>query len=217
MIEILPFAKTYSGRKVVDFPGNVLEKGGVYAVIGANGSGKSTFAKIISGIITSDGKNRAVDKSVSTGYLPQKSYCFSMPVRKNILLNTKDENKADEMSLKLGLGGLLKSSARTLSGGEAAKTALARILVKKYDLLILDEPTDAMDMESTAEAEKLIVSYAKENNSAVIVITHSISQAERIGNYLFFFRNGLLAASGKCPDILSSCQNDELKEFISFA
>ena len=73
------FIKTYDGVTVLDFPGMEIEPGKIYAVIGANGSGKSTFAKILSGVLPAD---RKVQLPQSVGYLPQKPYAFRMSTKK---------------------------------------------------------------------------------------------------------------------------------------
>ena len=71
------FSKTYDGVKVLDFPGLALKPGKIYAILGANGSGKSTFARIAAGILPADQKCRIPG---SVGYLPQKPYAFRMSV-----------------------------------------------------------------------------------------------------------------------------------------
>ena len=71
-MKILPFRKTYEGRTVLDFPGADVQPGKIYAVIGANGSGKSTFAKILSGILPADKKGKHVSGG-TIGYMPQKN------------------------------------------------------------------------------------------------------------------------------------------------
>ena len=75
------FSKTYEGTKVLDFPGMELEPGKIYAVIGANGSGKSTFAKILAGMVKPDRKGNRVDAG-TVGYMPQKNYAFRMSTQK---------------------------------------------------------------------------------------------------------------------------------------
>ena len=101
-MKILPFTKHYSGRLVLDFPGIELERGKIYAVIGANGSGKSTFAKILSGSVPADKKARYCDAD-SIGYMPQKNFAFRMSTKKNILLASKDEDRANKLMAALGL------------------------------------------------------------------------------------------------------------------
>ena len=66
-MKILPFSKTFDGKKVLDFPGIDLEPGKIYGVIGANGSGKSTFAKVLSGVIPADNRG-AYFRGGSVGY-----------------------------------------------------------------------------------------------------------------------------------------------------
>ena len=70
-------------KKVLDFPGMELQPGNIYAILGANGSGKSTFSKILADVLPADRKIRS---EPSIGYLPQKPYAFRMSVQKNILL-----------------------------------------------------------------------------------------------------------------------------------
>ena len=144
-MNIQPFSKTYDGVRVLCFPGMDLEPGKIYAVIGANGSGKSTFAKILAGVLPADRKGRIRDDA-AVGYLPQKHYAFRMSTRRNLLLSTKEEARAAELMDALQIRHLEKKRADRLSGGETARMALARLMMKRYDVVILDEPTAAMDM-----------------------------------------------------------------------
>ena len=140
------FRKTYNRRVVLELPELELPEGQITAVIGPNGSGKSTFAKILAGIERADDK-KPILSGVSVGYLPQKSFPFRMSTEKNILLNGNSPARASELMKALGLESLAGQSAKKLSGGETARMALCRILMNRYDLLILDEPTAAMLVE----------------------------------------------------------------------
>ena len=202
-MKIEAFSVSYDKRKVLDFSGIQFESGKVYAVIGANGSGKSTFAKGIAGIIPNDEKKSVLDKSVSVGYMPQKSYAFRMSVEKNIMLTEKNEKKARELMDALGISHLAKKNGSRLSGGETARMALARILMRSYDMIILDEPTAAMDMESTSLTEQLILKYKKETNSTIVLITHSLQQAKRVADEVLYFYKGVLVEHGPKDAILN--------------
>ena len=92
-MKVLPFSKTYENVTVLDFPGMELTPGKIYAVIGANGSGKSTFAKILAGVLKADQQGSFAD-TASIGYMPQKNYAFRMTTKANILLNGKDISRA---------------------------------------------------------------------------------------------------------------------------
>ena len=137
------FSKSYGGKRVLSLPELELPKGRITAIVGPNGSGKSTFAKILAGVEHADGKTPVLP-GVSVGYLPQKSFSFRMSTEKNVLLNGGDRARAAELMKALGIGELAGQSAKKLSGGETARMALCRILMGRYELLILDEPTAAM-------------------------------------------------------------------------
>ena len=119
------FTKTYDGRMVLDFPTMTLVPGTIYAVIGANGCGKSTLAKVLSGTIQSDQKKKAL-ATASVGYMPQKNFAFRMTTKANLLLNGKDEDKAQRLMQALHIDHLADQPAHRLSGGETARMALAR-------------------------------------------------------------------------------------------
>lgn len=213
-MKINAFKKSYNGRTVLDFPGFEFESGKIYAVIGANGSGKSTFARVLSGIEKADSGQRPCKAEV--GYLPQKSYGFRMSVRKNLLLNGKDEMRADELLEEIGIEALKEANAAKLSGGETARMALCRLMMADYELAVFDEPTASMDMESTLRAEEMLCRYRDETGCAVILITHSIQQARRIADCILYFDKGQLAESGDCESLLADPGDVRTKKFIEF-
>ena len=209
------FSRTYGKRTVLELPELELPRGQITAVIGANGSGKSTCAKVLAGIERTDDK-KPILSGVSVGYLPQKSFSFRMSTEKNILTNGTDRTRAAELMKTLSIDALAKQSAKKLSGGETARMALCRILMKTYDLLILDEPAAAMDMESTLAAEKLIRETCKETGCAVLLITHSISQARRIADRVLVLHQGKLVEQGATEAVLSSPSKEETRRFLDF-
>jgi len=214
-MKILPFSKTYDRRTVLDFPGMEVEPGKIYAVIGANGSGKSTFAKILAGVLKADQKGCFLDIG-SVGYMPQKNYAFRMSTRANILLNGREEARAEALMDALQLRHLEHKRADRLSGGETARMALARLMMKTYDLVILDEPTAAMDMETTSLSEELIVKYVQETGCALILVTHSLQQARRIADEVLYFHKGQLLEMGPKEQVLYNPARKETKQFLEF-
>ena len=214
-MNISAFSKTYDGRKVLDFPGAALEPGKIYAVIGANGSGKSTFAKILAGVVKAERKGRFTDVS-SIGYLPQKHYAFRMSTRSNLLLNGRDADRAEKLMDAVQISHLANARADRLSGGETARMALARLMMRSYDLVILDEPTAAMDMETTLLSEALIVNYVQNTGCALILVTHSLQQARRIADEVLYFHKGRLMEFGSKESVLSAPIQPETKQFLDF-
>ena len=214
-MNILPFSKTYEGRQVLDFPGMEVAPGKIYAIIGANGSGKSTFAKILAGILRADKKGALTDTG-SAGYMPQKNYAFRMTTRANILLNGGSETRADRLMEAIQLTELSAKRADKLSGGETARMALVRLMMRAYDLVILDEPTAAMDMETTLLSEKLIAQYVRETGCALILVTHSLQQARRIADEVWYFHKGSLLEAGAKEQVLDTPKRAETKQFLEF-
>ena len=212
-MKISPFSKTYEGRTVLDFPGTELQPGKVYAIIGANGSGKSTFAKILAGSVAAD---RRIKPPEGIGFMPQKNYAFRMSLQKNLLLNGTDVKRANWLMDQLQLSYLSLKRADKLSGGETARMALARLMMKRYELVLLDEPTAAMDMETTLLSEKLIRQYVESSGCALILVTHSLQQARRIADSIWYFHKGKLLESGSGEAVLDHPKQPETRQFLDF-
>lgn len=204
-MKVRAFTKTYDKRRVLDFSGFDFEPGKIYAILGANGSGKSTFAKIISGIEACDDSKTVVSEE-SLGYMPQHSYAFRMTTLKNVMLSGADEDTALEALRKIGIEELADKKGNKLSGGETARMALARLLVKRFDTVVLDEPCASMDIKSIKLAEQMIKEYCKRESASVIMVTHSLSQARRIADEILFFHEGRLVDAG----------SEEVAEFLKF-
>lgn len=186
MIEFGSIKKTYNNQVVLDLTNFSIENGKITAITGPNGSGKSTLARILAGIISSDDKT--INCKMKVAYLPQKPYVFDLTLEKNILINGGDREKCEKLINSFGITYLKSKRAKGFSGGEQQKLALARLMMKDYDLVILDEPTSAMDEKSQNVAEKIILEYAK--NKTLVIITHDKSQISKIADKTIFMNNG---------------------------
>lgn len=209
-------SKTYGSRTVLNLPEMELPSHAICAVIGANGSGKSTFAKILAGILAPDKPGPVLEPEITAGYMPQRSYAYRMSVIQNILLGGHDQARAEKLMEALSLTHLRRKRADKLSGGETARMALARLIMKDFDLVILDEPTASMDMETTYQAEKLMVDYCRERGAAMLLVTHDLHQAKRVADHILFLQKGALIESGGKEDLLSSPKREETKQFLRF-
>lgn len=216
------FTKTYDKKTVLTFPEIELEQDKIYAVIGANGSGKSTFARILAGTLKADG-NAAPFQSdnFSVGYLPQKPYVFHMSVKANLMQNGTGNRSADivksrQLMEALNLTDFSEMKAPRLSGGQAARMVLARLLMKTYSILVLDEPASAMDVSSALQTEALLKEYCQVNHSIIILITHSIKQALRVSDEVIFLKDGFLIERGPSQEVLLNPKERETVEFLEF-
>lgn len=94
--------------------------------------------------------------------------------------------------------------------------AAARVMMRPCDLLILDEPTASMDMQSTALTERLIQDFRRETGCAVLLITHSLGQAGRLADRILFLSRGRLAEEGEREQVLRRPKHPDTREFLDF-
>lgn len=222
MIEI-SVTKTYGDRKVLDVQKLVLQPATIYAVIGSNGSGKSTLIQALAGTIKTEGTvNFGNISKDDIGYMPQKSYAFDMSVMSNMMLphmvkgRAYYRKKALEMLQSLDLAHLKKKNAARLSGGETQRLALARLLMRDYEVLLLDEPTASMDINSTALTEEVLTKYCERVRPVVVMATHSMQQARRIADYVIFLDGGRAEEIAPPEALFSSPRSEKTREFLNF-
>lgn len=220
-MKIRKLQKMYDSRVVLKIDEFDFEKGKIYAVVGANGCGKSTFLKLLSHTVKSDDKSSEIDfDNQLVCYMPQKNYAFKTSTLKNVLLGSKnakaDTPQAFKLMRDMKIDHLAKQQASRLSGGETARMALCRIILTAAPVILLDEPTAAMDIESTLLSENLIRNYREKTGATIIMVTHSINQAKRLADEVIFMESGHIAEHGPTNDVLCNPQEKKTKEFLEF-
>lgn len=217
MIKLHNIKKTYGERTVLDIENLTFSKGETVAIVGPNGSGKSTLLKIIANTIKSDVGE--IERKGKILYLPQQNIPFRKSVRKNILFSMeKSENKdkrCDDILLKLALSHLADKNAKVLSGGEAQRLSLGRILVNDGDFLLLDEPTSATDIEGAELVEKALTQYRERTGCGIIMTTHSPVQALKLADRIIMLCDGKIVEDGKPEELLHNPKTEWGKKFIS--
>lgn len=221
-MKIKNFEKAYGEKTVLKIDEFTFVPNKIYVIIGTNGCGKSTFLRLMSKTLKSDsGIKPEIDyDGKRVVFMPQKNHAFKMSVEKNILIaadkGQKKDQDADELMKAMKIDHLRKQSASRLSGGETARMALCRVLASKADILLLDEPTAAMDIESTLLSEKLICDYKEKNKATIIAVTHSVGQAKRIADEVIFMKDGRIVESGPADKVLFAPTQDSTREFLDF-
>lgn len=221
--------KTYGDRTVLDADGLTLESSRAYALVGPNGSGKSTFLKVLSGIIDQTAGSVDVLGDVTrdalwVGYMPQKSYVFGFSVLKNISMALDGKglsrDEAQERAMRaleeVGMRSFADKRGSGLSGGEAQRVALARMLVQDLDVLLLDEPTASMDITGTLLVEEALARYRERTGCLLVVATHAPSQARRIAPETVMLASGRVVEFGPTERVLSNPESEEGQEFLSY-
>ena len=208
----------YGDVTALDIDGLVLERGTSYAVIGANGCGKSTLARCIAGVLEPTAGAVALEADDRVRYMPQRSYAFYGSTRANVLLGADAASgamgRAEELMDALDLTALAQQKAKRLSGGQTARMALARTLVGPGTWLLLDEPTAALDGESMLKAERLVQEYRESFDAGVVYITHSLKQAARVSDMLVFMEGGRTGEMGRTEQLLDRPRTPSLARFL---
>lgn len=228
MVEIVSLKKSYGTKVVLNIDNFTFENGKKYALVGTNGCGKSTLLKIFDKVESFDAGEIFMDENTTISYMPQNSYAFKMSLKANISIaipsksisqkTYKDyKSRVEELITSLGLDSLKKKNASKLSGGETQRMALARTLLQKCDLLLMDEPTSAMDIPATKVAEEVIIKYCEEYNPTVIFATHSLNQAERLADVVLFMKEGEIIEVCDAKTFINEPKTEELKEFLNKA
>ena len=183
-----------------------VETGQYVCIIGENGSGKSTLLKTILGLNKPISGKVVFDKNFNkslVGYLPQQTDSqrdFPATVREIILsgfinrmewrpfYNKEEKLKANEVSKYLCIQDLLRKSYRDLSGGQQQRVLLARALCATNELLVLDEPTNALDARSQAKLYELI-SELNKKGITIIMVSHNIEKVIDYASHIIYLKD----------------------------
>ena len=204
----------YGAKTVLSLPALTIESGKVTALIGPNGCGKSTLLNLLAcleapaaGTITCFGElvrpksMHAFRKRI--GFLPQKPYMLKGSVRENLKLALKLHSvpknvwkpRIDGVLERLAISHLAQQQADKLSGGEQQKAALARALITRPEVLLLDEPFSYLDQAGNGLLEQFISDYSAEGQGTLIFSTHNRLQGLALADEVISLVQGELIKS----------------------
>lgn len=218
MLELKDIAVVHAGRPVLTIDQLCFESGKRYGIIGENGSGKTTLLKVISQWLKpNSGEVRGLE-GLAIGYMPQKPFIFSISTLDNVLIALEDLQNKEELVKKalekVGLAGFARQRADKLSGGEMQRLALARMIAKPRDLLLLDEPTSATDIRGTDQIESILRDYCKETDCTLILTTHSPAQALRMVEEVIFLEEGRVVEQGQVDAVIHHATHQQTQAFL---
>jgi len=179
----------------------------VVAILGQSGSGKSTLLDIIAGFIEPisgsammddiELLDKPIDKRPITILFQNHNLFEHLSVQKNILLgidkNLKASTKEIENILKeVGLDAHEHKLTSELSGGQQQRVALARVLMRREPILLLDEPFSGLDDTTRIEMLELVQKITQEHQLHTLMVTHDLDDCERIANHVYKMQNHIL-------------------------
>jgi len=183
-------SKAFSSTRALEAIDLAIEDNDFLCILGPSGCGKSTLLRIVAGLeVPSTGKVLLDGQPVSRpgpdrGMVFQSYTLFPwLTVRQNVLFGARArESVADELILRVGLKGFESHYPKQLSGGMQQRTALARALANDPKILLLDEPFGALDNQTRALMQELLLGIWEADRKTVLFVTHDIEEAIFMAN-----------------------------------
>jgi glutamine transport system ATP-binding protein len=236
MVEFRKVKKCFGQTTVLDGVDLDIRAGEVVVLIGPSGSGKSTLLRCINALEQIDGGDLIVDgisvlggsKKVreirkEAGMVFQQFNLFpQLTALENVAFGPRQvrgmgkepaEALAKELLAKVGLASRVNHYASELSGGQQQRVAIARALAVKPKLMLFDEPTSALDPELRQEVLRVMQSLAEEGMT-MVVVTHEMTFARKVGTRLIFMEHGHIAVDGPPVELLDNPPNQRLRDFL---
>lgn len=215
------------GQRLVGPVDLEITPGGLTIVMGPNGAGKTSLLRLMHGL------ERAAEGTVAWAVddesaRPRQGYVFQTPtmMRRTVTasiaypLRVRGTARAEailrarDWAAKVGLGKMLDRPADVLSGGERQKLALARALITEPEILFLDEPCANLDGRATREIEA-ILRDARDSGTRIVMATHDMGQARRLGDEVVFLLKGRIHETGSAPAFFDTPRTEEARAFLN--
>ena len=230
MLELKNVKKSYDGTVVLKNISLDIGEGEIVSILGPSGCGKTTLLNLILGIVDADG-GRIIFNGEDLTDVPMEKRGFNivfqdyalfpnLNVYQNITygLRNKPEisskEEVEELIRLLGLEEHLTKRIGQLSGGQKQRVALARTMVMKPKILLLDEPLSALDGVIKESIKDRIRTIAKEYNLTTIIVTHDPEEALTLSDRVMIINDGEIAQFGRPEEIIERPENNFVKKFI---
>ncbi len=230
MLELSHIQKSFDGVSVLKDISIQVEDGEIVSILGPSGCGKTTLLNIILGIVEADAGTIVYNGEDLTRTVMEKrgfnivfqDYALfpNLNVYQNITYGLKNkpgissQEEVEELIHLLGLEEHLTKRVDQLSGGQKQRVALARTLVMKPRILLLDEPLSALDGVIKESIKDRIKTIAREYHLTTIIVTHDPEEALTLSDRVLIIDQGTIAQYGRPAEIIQKPENDFVRKFI---
>ena len=230
MLELSHIQKSFDGVSVLKDISIQVEDGEIVSILGPSGCGKTTLLNIILGIVEADAGTIVYNGEDLTRTVMEKrgfnivfqDYALfpNLNVQQNITYGLRNKpgissrEEVDELIDLLGLREHLGKRIDQLSGGQKQRVALARTLVMKPRILLLDEPLSALDGVIKESIKDRIKTIAREYHLTTIIVTHDPEEALTLSDRVLIIDQGTIAQYGRPAEIIQKPENDFVRKFI---
>jgi tungstate transport system ATP-binding protein len=233
LVEVRGLLVRRGGRDVLDVPALDIRKGEVLALVGPNGSGKTTFLLVLANLLKPEGGEiffdgrplaqwKALEYRRRISFVFQSPLLLDMTVAENVALGLKfrgiQKNEihfhVDHWLKKLGILSLSNRRAGELSGGEAQRVSLARAFVLDPDLLLLDEPFSALDPPAHIQLLEDLAVLLEVDHRTAIIVTHNLKDASKLGDRVAVILGGKLRQVDRASQVKAKPADEEVAAFL---
>lgn len=230
MLRLENIKKNFNNTEILKGISIDVKNGEIVSILGPSGSGKTTLLNIILGITDCTNGNIVFNNENITNVAMEKrgfnivfqDYALfpNLNAYENIIYGLKNKPKVstreevDELIALLGLKEHMKKKIEHLSGGQKQRVALARTLVMKPKILLLDEPLSALDGVIKESIKERIKQIAKEYNLTIIIVTHDPEEALTLSDKVLILNEGLVSQYDTPQEVINNPKNDFIKKFI---
>lgn len=230
MLKLEHVRKAYNGTTILEDMNMEIQDGEIVSILGPSGCGKTTLLNLILGL-TEVSEGKIIFDGTDVTNVPMEKRGFNivfqdyalfphLNVYKNITYGLRNnpkistEKEVDELIHLLQLEPHLEKRIEQLSGGQKQRVALARTMVMKPKILLLDEPLSALDGVIKESIKERIKAIAKEYHLTTIIVTHDPEEALTLSDRVMIINDGNISQFGRPEDIILSPQNNFVKTFI---
>lgn len=230
MLELKKIRKSYEGIEVLKNINLKIEKGEIVSILGPSGCGKTTLLNLVLGL-TQVSEGRIIFDGEDITQMPMEKRGFNivfqdyalfpnLNVYENIVYGLKNKpnisttKEVQDLINLLGLGKHLTKKIEELSGGQKQRTALARTLVMKPKILLLDEPLSALDGVIKESIKQKIKEIARDFKLTTIIVTHDPEEALTLSDKVLIVNEGQISQFATPEEIIKKPANDFVSEFI---
>jgi phospholipid/cholesterol/gamma-HCH transport system ATP-binding protein len=230
-------SKSFGDLKVLEQVSFEVPRGRTLCVLGRSGTGKSVTIKQLAGLIKPDSGNIFVEGEEIAhlpphdlarvrkriGFLFQYSALFdsisvgenvAFPLRRHTRLSDSEiRDRAERKLRRVGLPGIYHKMPSDISGGMRKRVGLARALALDPPILLADEPSSGLDPLTSQEIDELFLDLKHTESVTMVIVTHNIPSARRIGDELVLLEQGAILARGSADDLLH-CGHEMVQDFM---
>jgi len=218
-IELRDIIVKSNGRVILNIEHAIIPADRITACIGPNGAGKTTFLKLLDGLIKPDTGSVSYSFANKTALVLHHTPMIKASAKTNLSMvrdadSTITDEAIEQVIERVGLGKLASSPAHKLSAGERQKLCLARAILQKPNLVLLDEPTANLDPNTTEQVEEMIHQFDAQNMD-VIFSSHQLAQVQRLAQYIIFIDHGEIKEKGPVGPFFLNPQTQAAKRYLN--